>query len=279
MKAIKVIFLIVPVFLTACSSMYIPSSKNVPLFEKKNEVQVEAGASPNSVYLTGSYAFSEKYALIVNGSMSYLNFSKRYDIFQSSDKPHAAPFTEPSDEEKKPMSPWEGKNRSSFAHSYIEAGIGRYNMLSSSWLFEVFGGGGYGYAQQSPKTAVLEENFYENKYWMGFVQSNIGKRSRSYEFGWSLRLAFSGFNFTYIPADTDYPDLKLNFNNLHLEPLVFLKLGRGPLRGFVRGGLSVTCPLRLFSDIDLDLDYGIIGVELDYTIIHLSVGVSYRIGR
>jgi len=66
--------------------MYIPSAKNIPLFEEKNEVQVEVGASTTSVYLTGGYAFSKKYAFVVNGSLSYLNFSKRYDFFSHQTK-------------------------------------------------------------------------------------------------------------------------------------------------------------------------------------------------
>jgi len=279
MKTLKYFSLIVPVFFGACSSMYIPSPKNVPLFEKKNEVQVEAGVSPNSIYMTGGYAFSEKYAFIVNGSLSYLNFSKRYDIWWSSDK-----------ERPKGYGPDGPSDHSSFAHRYIEGGIGRYNLLSSPWRFaridkiEVFGGGGYGYALQSPKVAILENNFYENKYWLGFVQANVGRRSKFYEFGGSLRLAFSGFNFTYIPEKPtlDNPDLTLNFYNIHLEPLAFFRIGNASIRGFVRGGVNLTIPLQSFYGIKLE--HGINQESsndlpgLDYTILHLSVGVSYRFG-
>jgi len=286
MKATKVFFLIISVILTGCSSMYIPSSKNVPLFEKKNEVQVEVGASPNSVYMTGGYAFTNKYAFIVNGSMSFLNFSKWYDIWWSSEEERPSGFLNgPSD-------------HSSFAHRYIEAGFGRYNLLSSPRRFlridkfEVFGGGGYGYALQSPKVAILENNFYENKYWLGFVQANAGRRSKFYEFGFSLRLAFSRFNFTYIPEEPwkGDPILKLNFNNFHIEPLAVFRLGKGSIHGFVRGGFNITCTLTSFPGIELEHGingdsnsqnadlYDIIGItKLDYTVLHLSVGISYRI--
>ena len=68
MKIQYCIFLFV---LTSCSSAYIPSPKNMPLFEQKGELQIEAGTSTNSPFIIGSYAFSEKYAVIANGSISY----------------------------------------------------------------------------------------------------------------------------------------------------------------------------------------------------------------
>ena len=67
----KIYHYILVFLLSGCSSAYIPSSKNIPLFEEKGEIQIEAGASTNSVFAAGSYAFSEKFALIANGSMSY----------------------------------------------------------------------------------------------------------------------------------------------------------------------------------------------------------------
>jgi hypothetical protein len=264
MKTKYFLLLIIPLLLSGCSSMYIPSSKNVPLFENKNEMQIEAGVSPNSVYMTGSWAFTKKYALVVNGSMSFLNFSNRYDIWRSSDELRPSEFFNIT---------------SSFAHRYIEGGVGKYNILSDSkWKLEVFGGGGYGYALQSPKVSSATISFYENRYWMGFAQGNIGRRHKILEYGASLRLACSGFNFTYKydPTTQDEWDFNLKFNNIHIEPLVFLKIGKGSIRGFGRIGANIAVPLKSLSDIKLA--YGIIDESLDYTIFHLSAGISYRFG-
>jgi len=75
-------------------------------------------------------------------------------------------------------------NTSSFAHRYIEGGFGRYNMKpESKWIVEVYGGGGYGYALQSPKVSSTTISFYENKYWMGFVQGNVGRKYKNVEVG------------------------------------------------------------------------------------------------
>ncbi len=226
-KAIKYYFLIVPVLVQACSSMYIPSSMSTPLLEKKNDIQIEAGASTNSIYLSGGYAFSEKYALVINGSLSFRNFSNRYDLANSSnDDRSSGPFSVD-------LFP------SAFSHRYIEVGAGRYNLLSSAWKLEVFGGGGYGHA--------MESDVYKNKYWLGFVQGNFGRKWNVLELGWSLRMACSGFYFTY-PSETNLYQ-HLNFNNVHIEPLAFIRIGNGTLQGFARGGISLTTPLKSFPDI------------------------------
>lgn len=235
--------------------MYIPPAGSIPLLEAKNAVQAETGVSTNSVYLSGSYAFSDKYALTIHGSLSFRNFSNRYDLFKSTNDPGpSGPFV---------IDPV----KSSFSHHYIEAGVGRYNLLQSAWKLEVFGGGGYGYASHGSS--------YRNEYWLGFVQGNFGRRWKMVELGWSLRMACSGFHFVY-PAGTSYPLelLHQNFNNIHVEPLVIFRVGRGPIQGFARGGVSMTTPLKSFAGIDLD--YGIDSEKLVYTISHLSVGVSYR---
>ena len=244
---------IIPLMLLqACAYMYIPSAKNTPLFEKKGEVQIEAGASANSVYGTGSYAFSEKFALIANGSLSFRNFSNRYDIVTTTSTTSGSQYFTVTNK---------------FSHRYAEGGLGRYNLLSSKWKLEIFGGGGYG-------EAFVDFAAYKNYYWLGFFQGNFGRKWKFIEYGGSLRTAYSGFHFIY-PSDS-YPHhpLHLNFNNVHIEPLAFFRIGKDSLRGFVRVGFSITAPFYSFSGIKST--YGIYQEYLEYNILHLSVGLSYR---
>ena len=245
------LFICLPLF-TGCATMYIPSPKNIPLFEEKGEVQVETGVTANSIFATGNYAFSEKYAVIANGSLSFGNFSEIYDLadlHQGGGETNYLMFG------------------GVFAHHSVEAGVGKYKIPLSGWNLELFGGGGYGNAKGGD---------HKNEYWLGFIQGNIGKRFKAIELGWSLRVAFSEFYFTYpsrIYQSKDYFDVK--FNNFHLEPLFCLRTGYGLLHGFVRGGLSITSPLKPLWEIDST--EGVKNGILEYTIFHLSIGVSFRL--
>jgi len=284
----RFLFLIIPLLMQACSTMYIPSSKSAPLLGKTGETQIEAGMSTNSVYLSGGYAFSEKYALTVHGNMSFRNFSKGYDYFNRDGEPVSAPLVP-----YKPLIPpidwFYFIESSAFKHRYLEGSVGRYNMTpSSKWKTELFTGAGYGYAVEENffRTANSSETgVYKNKYWLGFVQGNIGKSRKILEHGFSLRLAFSGFCFSTpsVIADgyTYYPYLNkdLKFNNIHVEPHAFLrfkvlKAGENSIYCFVNGGFSYSQPLKSFSGIYLP--HGIEREKLRYTVFNLSTGISYR---
>ena len=245
-------FIIIPLLLfQACSTMYIPSSMCAPLLDKKNDVQVEAGASTNSFYLSGGYAFSEKYALIVHGNISYLNLFKsdNNNITSNASGFNFNPFP-----------------TNAFEHRYAEIGIGKYNLLSSTEKLELFVGGGYGCA--------VENSIYKNKYWLGFVQGNMGRRWNAVELGLSFRMAYSGFHFSYQSEKNPLNDHRRNFNNFHIEPIFFLRVGGESVHVFLRAGFSKTNPAESLSGINLD--YGIERERLRYTVLHLSTGMSFR---
>jgi len=247
-------FIIIPLVLfQACSTMYIPPSMSTPLLDKKNDGQVDMGVSTNSVYLSGGYAFSEKYALIAHGNLSYFNFYKRFDNKNS--RYNASGFY------------FDPFPTNAFAHRYAEFGVGRYNLLSSTTeKLELFGGGGYGYA--------TENQIYKNKYWVGFVQGNMGRKWKVIELGLSFRMAYSGFHFSYHSQTNSTNDIRLKFNNIHVEPLLFFRVGYDPAHFFLRAGISKTQPNKSFSGINLG--YGIEGERLRYTVLHLSAGMSFR---
>ena len=229
--------------LASCSSSYIPSSKNVPLFEKKGEIQMEAGASTNSLYLTGSYAFSEKYAVIANGSVSYpalagkpIRGYNELTIFTDGDVPH----------------------------HFFEMGIGRYNLLSSSKRrLEVFAGSGYGMAYD------YFSKDYKSHYFQGFMQVNAGKIYNHVEIGWSLRTVYTGFKYQYgYYISGSYPNEYIikhaNYHALYIEPLFVIRVGGQHLRWFAKSGFNLGIPLSSFSN------------SIDHTIFHISTGVSFR---
>jgi len=282
----KIQFLILSLMTVGCSTMYIPPSQNVPLFEKKNEGLVEAGVSTNSVHISGAYAFSDKFAVTVHGNMSFHNFSKWYDVLNKGGTPISAP-SKPYEPFLPPLDWLYFIESSAFSHRYVEAGLGRYNLRPSSvWKMELFAGAGFGYAEENQFDYYFSgTGMYRNKYWLGFVQGNLGKKWRGLEYGYSLRMAYSGFCFT-TPSEINpyypyYPYLNkdLYFNNIHLEPFAFLrgrlvKFNTSSLHGFAKGGLSFSYPLKSFSGIYLP--HGIERERMRYTIWNFALGVSYR---
>ena len=245
MKAIHYYFIFLLLIVSGCSSGYISSSKNVPLFEKKGEAQIEAGVSTNSIFLTGNYAFSEKYALIANGSMSY------YYIFGPPNRSC-------------------GGELSFFCldavpHRSLEAGIGRYNLLpSSKRRLEVFAGTGYGAAHSF-------WNYQKANYFQGFIQVNTGKRYKQVELGWSLRTAYSGFysqnrRYRCFSGTCGYFIEHDNFQVFHLEPLFVFRTGGQRLKVSLRSGFNLAFLLSSPTS----------GLDTNYTILHFSTGLSYR---
>jgi len=61
--------------------MYIPAMPSLPLLEDKGDAQIDFSASTTSLRLSGNYAFSNKFAVMANGNLSFKNFSNHYDIF------------------------------------------------------------------------------------------------------------------------------------------------------------------------------------------------------
>ena len=233
MKAYYFIFIFL---ISGCSAFYIPAPKNVPLFENKGEVQIEAGASTNSIFATGSYAFSEKYAMAGNGSVAYsyivdkpVRSTNELTIFLGGD----------------------------VAHRSMELSIGRYNLLpSSERRLEVFAGTGYGVAH----SLYSHENV---NYLLGFVQVNTGKRRKYVETGWSLRTAFSGFQneHGYYRGNEFVIDHN-NYQAFHFEPLFVIRAGGQQLKMAFRSGLNYVFFLSPLND--------------GYLQIHLSIGLNYR---
>ena len=238
---------------TGCSTGYIPSPKNIPLFEKKGEVQIETGVSDNYVFVSGSYAFSKKYALITNGFLAFGNFSEEEylnDLLYTISYGYLGGYI--------------SKNR------YVEIGLGRYNLLPSSrWRLEAFAGAGYSMTKQGNEFSQFRK---DNRYYQGFTQANISRKLKRTEIGWSLRMAYSDFQFKSFPRHSQEM-IYHNFGALHVEPLMFFRFGGKHFHGVVRGGHDFLYPL---SSSARD---GIYHGKFDLFYVnrmHLSVGLSYR---
>jgi hypothetical protein len=245
------------VLISSCSSMYIPSMPSTPLLEEKGQKQISVGLSTNSIQLSGDYAFSDNYAAHMSGNLSYHNFSKNYDIFTDENTENEAGMFTPD---------WD---YGEFSHRYGEIGVGRYNLLKSKWRLELFTGAGYG-------NAFEREGEITNNYYLGYIQGNLGRKIRNHnvKFGFSWRIADSYFDFSYVDYSKNNSKRNIRFDNISYEPAVFFEAGNEYARFYVKGGLSLMDSFTSFNNIDLS--HGIKNGKLNYTVVHISVGINFN---
>lgn len=251
--------------LTSCASMYIPPGANIPLLEEKYETQLEAGVTTNSLYFMGSFAVADKWAIMANGNLSFFNFSNRFDIF---------------DEIKNGF--YYSTDDYNFSHMYGELGFGRIKMVDAPQLkLELFGGGGYGAASSYNDNYSKKSSIGENRYFLIFAQSNIGskwklKKNNFIEIGGALRLAYSHFNYDHDSIDFQLTEKNFKYNNIHIEPTGFFRIGSNLVRFILKFGFSVRCTFENYGEYNNY--YGInIGKPVS-THTHVSVGINFRIG-
>lgn len=241
--------------ITSCSSMYIPSTVNIPLLESKGEKQVELTSSTNSLHLTGNYAFSQHYSVMFNGGLSYRNFSDNYDIYTTINSSPGKYMRETGE----------------FAHKYFEAGIGRFNILQNEFKLEVFGGVGYGTAIDDIWNLKYDANYY-----LGFTQINFGSTTNWIDLGGSVRLATTFYDYSYELKYGNALPQNTKFSMFHIEPMGFIRMGGKNLKFVARCGLSKVIPFQSLGT--LNVDRGIYNGKVHSTVIHLSVGVNYKFG-
>jgi len=260
-----IIFFAILLLLHSCSSMYIPAVRSIPLLESKGEFQGETGVSTNSVYVNASIAITDDIALSVNGNLSYRNFTNRYDIFTHKDD--------------KNSSGWSTSDlRGKFAHRYGELSVGKINMLPVKILmFEAFGGAGMGRATDIDY--FRNNTRYKTDYYSLWGQGNFGIKTLIAEAGGSLRVVCSMFDYTanfYRESGESffYQD---KFGAFSFEPMIFARVGSENLKAVFRIGLNLMLPININKE---DIAYYYRGFtdlgNLDYTVFHFSIGLSFR---
>lgn len=264
-RLVQIVSIMSVFVLSSCSSMYIPSMGNAPLLEEQGEIQADVSLTTNAVQIGGAYAFTDHWAGLAGVNISYGNFTNFYDIYTSKDE----------DSTTLELSRW-GK----FNNRHYEVGVGYYNMCNSEhFKLEAFGGLGYSHAKDENdfKTDVLEK--YDSQYLLTFVQLNTGFSSKYCDFGVAFRVAPT---FHTLQWETIHDDASLNakgtehFTIFHLEPLVFLRLGAGPIKAVAKVG----CSLPYSTDsYDTANDNVPTSMYTKCTLIHCSIGACLQLGK
>lgn len=251
---------------SSCSSMYIPSMGNAPLLSEQGDIQAEVSLSTNAVQLCGAYAFSDHWAGMADVNISYGNFTNFYDIYTSKDE----------DSTTLELSHW-GK----FNNRHYEVGVGYYNMCNSEhFKLEAFGGLGYCHAKDENdfKTDILEK--YDSQYIMTFAQINTGFASKYCDFGVAFRVAPTFHTLKW--ESINYDDALLhtkgteNFTLWHLEPLVFLRLGAGPVKAVAKAGCSFPYSTNSYDTANDNVPNS---MYTKCTLIHCSIGACLQLGK
>ena len=186
----------VTLFLTSCSSsLYAPSSANVPLHTKKGEFLVEAKGGTDNYALQGSFSVTDHINIFANGS--YFNTKNT----------ETSPSTEFN------------------MKTLVEGGLGYFGKIGEEGLFEVQAGYGKGFSKnfltEKGKDAKYFESstFYSADYNKFFIQPSLGVIAGKNE-TFAVGAKVSQVNFTRfatIDNSADKKDKKSTFIEPHLQ--------------------------------------------------------------
>lgn len=231
-------FLFVALLMTACSPIYMPNTRNVPLFRGAGEVQGSVYVA-NGVDVQGAFAFSNNLAVI--GNYSLLN-QKQTDYTR--------------------------KNK------YGELGLGYFkNNRSSRWELFV----GYGVGEGTSKANYyfyasdfgIKDIIATGKFNRIFIQPTIATNNKKFNLAFTPRFSLVDFTeFTSsgppsstLGAVTKKPDEKAY---LFIEPAATVKF---PLAGNLVGVFQLGVNTPTNSD-----------VYFDYSPFQTSIGIQLHVG-
>lgn len=177
----------VVVLFSSCNTvLYTANQTNTPLFDDngKHQIKAEAGYGSAGIELKAAYSPINHLGIIVNGSFLTSKARKQY---------------------------------------FREVGIGYYGKFNKSFVYEVYGGYGFGTSSDSTSYLVNNYDFGMTSYgefnrW--FLQGNAGYISENFEGGFAFR-------FSNVIFDVIYNN-KVSGNNSSawfFEPTFFGKIG------------------------------------------------------
>jgi len=194
-------------FCTGCISLYYaPNSQNVPMFKEKNETEAslafQIGTLTVGCDVDMAYSFTNHFGMIVN----YNHWgAKKRSLLPNSDIEYEI----------------SGKN------DLIEVGAGFYLPFQGKFVFETYGGVGWG-GVKNEYESNLESKLNYNRY---FIQPSCGYYNKKVNLIFSLR--FSGIDYNRIKYDpgideSDKYDLEYIIDyplSFYIEPAITFRVG------------------------------------------------------
>jgi len=205
-------YLLVLVLMSACSPLYLPATRNAPLFTEGGEAQLSGYISAAGIEGQAAYSLTDNIAVI--GSYAYANQKKTSNGVEYTRK-----------------------------NSYAEIGLGIYNTTRST-RWEILAGYGFGESTSSdvyyffaPSFGQGKETVATGKLQRFFIQPSIGTNNRGTNFAFTPKISWVDFSEFSSQGITVKPDEK---PGLFLEPAVTMKFHlTGNLFGVAQLGLAV----------------------------------------
>lgn len=205
-------YLVILALLSSCSPLYLPATRNAPLFTEQGEAQVSGYLSAAGIEAQGAYALSDHIA--VTASYAYANQKKTSNTTEYTRK-----------------------------NSYAELGLGIYN-TTRSMRWEILAGYGFGESTSSdvyyffaPAFGQGTETVATGKLQRFFIQPSIGTNNRGTNLSFTPKISWVDFGEFTSGGVTVKPGEKAS---IFLEPAATLKIHlAGNLFGVFQLGLAV----------------------------------------
>lgn len=218
------------VLISSCAPMYVPNSRNTPLFTGQGEFQAAAQIG-TGVDLQGALALTDNIGVI--GSYSILNETRN----------------DPQDQTQT------FKRK----HKFFEGGIGYYK-ASRDRRIELYVGYGQGEGTTTGQFGFLglpqQERIVTGRYNRIFLQPSIATNKRGFNIAFTPRVSFVTFSEFQTGTVIEKPDEK---GHLFLEPAATARFRlAGNLFGNFQIGLNAAMPNDAFFDhVPLQASFGV----------------------
>jgi hypothetical protein len=217
-----------------CSPLYVPNTRNVPLFREQGEFQASVIAS-NGAEVQTALAITDNIAIMANGSFLRQKISEQ-DYTRS--------------------------------HTFVEGGIGYYKANRRSRI-EIFAGYGLGKGTSFAQYYFFRNDFGQKDlvatgtYSRIFIQPSFGQNNRRFNLAFTPRISLVDFS-EFSSNDNDPANATVTIKpdeqpRLFIEPAL---TGKFPLAGNLQGmfqlGLNVKASSDLYFDyVPLQFAFGI----------------------
>ncbi|MBN8653695.1 MAG: hypothetical protein J0L67_19855 [Cytophagales bacterium] len=229
-------FIILLVLVAAgCSPLYIPTTRNVPLFREQGEFQASVIAS-NGAEVQTALAVTDNVAIMVNGSLLRQKISEPESYTRS--------------------------------HTFVEGGVGYYKSNRRSRV-EIFAGYGLGKGTSYSQYYFFTSDFGQKDlvatgtYSRIFIQPSFGQNNRRFNLAFTPRISL--VDFSEFTSNDNNPSNNTVTINPDEKPRLFIEpalTGKFPLVGNLQGifqlGLNVkVSPNEYFDYVPLQFALGI----------------------